>query len=78
MSPKISHHLLLCATPEKQSCCEIIQGKNTWEKLKVILKELKLEDGSFYPLPIYMPLRDPNLSVQVLGERVDLIYENRF
>ena len=41
-----------------------------------IAKELKLTDGSFYPLPIYMPLRDQNLSGQVLGERVDLIYEN--
>ena len=40
-----------------------------------IAKEIKLADGSFYPLPIYMPLRDPNLSVDVLGERVDLIYE---
>ena len=33
-----------------------------------IAKELKLTDGSFYPLPIYMPLRDQNLSGQVLGE----------
>ncbi len=41
-----------------------------------IAKALKLKNGSFYPLPIYMPLRDQNLSSQVLGERVDLIYEN--
>ncbi len=41
-----------------------------------ISKELKLKDGDFYPLPIYMPLRDQNLSGQVLGEKVDLIYEN--
>ena len=41
-----------------------------------IAKELKLNDGSFYPLPIYMPLRDQNLSAQVLGESIDLIYDN--
>ena len=40
-----------------------------------IAKDLRLKQGSFYPLPIYMPLRDQNLSGQVLGERVDLIYE---
>ena len=39
-----------------------------------IAKELKLKEGSFYPLPIYMPLRDQNISGQVFGERVDLIY----
>ena len=43
-----------------------------------IAKELKLKDGSFYPLPIYLPLRDQNLADQVLGERVDLIYEGDF
>jgi len=41
-----------------------------------IAKELKLQDGSFYPLPIYMPLRDQSLAGQVLSKRVDLIYEN--
>ena len=41
-----------------------------------IAKELKLRDGSFYPLPIYLPLREENLSSQVWGEKVDLIYEN--
>jgi sulfate adenylyltransferase len=41
-----------------------------------IANELKLKDGSFYPLPIYLPLRDKNLSDKVLGESVDLIYEN--
>ncbi len=41
-----------------------------------IAKKLKLRDGSFYPLPIYMPLRDQNLSGKVWGQKVDLIYEN--
>ena len=41
-----------------------------------IAKELKLQGGSFYPLPIYMPLRDQSLAGQVLSKRVDLIYEN--
>ncbi len=41
-----------------------------------IAKEFKLKDGTFYPLPIYMPLRDRNLSNQISGQRVDLIYEN--
>ena len=41
-----------------------------------IAREFKLKDGSFYPLPIYMPLRDQNLSDQVVGKRVDMIYEN--
>ena len=36
-----------------------------------IAKELKLKDGSFYPLPIYLPLRDENLSDLVLGEKID-------
>ncbi len=44
MSLKVSHHLLLCATPQKSSCCNPKQGIKSWEKLKSILKELNLED----------------------------------
>ena len=44
--------------------------------LNSIAKELKLKDGSFYPLPIYLPLRDENLSDLVLGKKLDLIYES--
>ncbi len=44
--------------------------------LNIIAKELKLKDGSFYPLPIYLPLRNDNCSGLVLGEKVDLIYKN--
>tara|TARA_B100000214_G_scaffold373791_1_gene354886 strand:+ start:147 stop:1199 length:1053 start_codon:yes stop_codon:yes gene_type:complete len=41
-----------------------------------IAKDLRLKNGIFYPLPIYLPLRDQNLSDKVFGEKVDLIYEN--
>ena len=41
-----------------------------------IAKDLRLKKGSFYPLPIYMPLRDENLSDKVFGERVEMIYDN--
>ncbi len=41
---KVSHHLLLCATPTKQACCKSAAGAGSWEALKRILKELKLEE----------------------------------
>ena len=41
-----------------------------------IANNFKLKDGSFYPLPIYLPLRDENLSDKIIGESVDLLYEN--
>ena len=41
-----------------------------------ISKEFKLKDGTFYPLPVYLPLRDRSLLNQVSGQRVDLIYKN--
>ena len=44
--------------------------------LSSISKELKLKDGNFYPLPIYLPLRDQNLSNKILDKKVELIYEN--
>ena len=44
--------------------------------LNSIAKDLKLNDGSFYPLPIYLPLREESLSSLISGEKVDLIYEN--
>ena len=45
MSLQVSHHLLLCV-PQKTSslCCEPTQSQRCWEKLKLILKKLKLED----------------------------------
>ena len=44
--------------------------------LNSIAKELKLDNGYFYPLPIYLPLRDEKLSDQVLGKKLNLIFEN--
>jgi len=41
-----------------------------------ISRDLKLNDGTFYPLPIYLPLRDENLSTQVLEKKIDLVFEN--
>jgi len=41
-----------------------------------ISRELKLKDGTFYPLPVYMPLRDQNLSDHVMGKNLELIYDN--
>ena len=44
MGFKVSHHLLLCATPSKASCCKPEDGIQSWEKLKEVLRELNLED----------------------------------
>ncbi len=44
MSLSVSHHLLLCATPTKPACCEANEGLKSWQALKRILHELKLED----------------------------------
>ena len=41
-----------------------------------ISKELKLKDGIFFPLPVYMPLRDQNLSGHIMGKKVELIYDS--
>ena len=44
MGQQISHHLLLCATPQKESCCNPTEGIKSWQRLKYLLKELNLED----------------------------------
>ena len=47
MTPaKISHHLLLCATPSKAKCCIPAKGAATWDALKQSVKRLGLEDSS--------------------------------
>ena len=46
MSLQVSHHLLLCATASKASCCRPEDGIKSWEKLKETLCELNLEDPS--------------------------------
>ena len=44
MSLLISHHLLLCVTPVNSSCCVVEESIKSWEQLKKILRDLKLED----------------------------------
>lgn len=43
MTMQISHHLLLCATPSKSSCCKAEQGQKSWDKLKTLIKKFDLE-----------------------------------
>ena len=45
MSFRVSHHLLLCATPTKAACCNSTEGKESWEYLKILLKKYNLEDA---------------------------------
>tara|TARA_Y100001968_G_scaffold129344_1_gene118050 strand:+ start:295 stop:639 length:345 start_codon:yes stop_codon:yes gene_type:complete len=45
MTLLVSHHLLLCATPSKGSCCQPEQGKKSWQKLKKLIKDLNLESN---------------------------------
>lgn len=44
MKTKVSHHLLLCATPTKANCCNSSIGSASWHKLKTLLRELDLEN----------------------------------
>ncbi|MFM9110253.1 MAG: (2Fe-2S) ferredoxin domain-containing protein [Prochlorococcaceae cyanobacterium] len=42
---RVSHHLLLCATPTKALCCpEPVVGIASWDALKRLVRELGLED----------------------------------
>mgnify|MGYP003332034422 FL=1 len=42
---RISHHLLLCATPAKALCCpDPAVGAASWDTLKRLVRELGLED----------------------------------
>ncbi|MAR08258.1 MAG: ferredoxin [Cyanobium sp. NAT70] len=43
-TPRISHHLLLCATPTKAKCCDPEIGAASWSELKRVVKQLGLED----------------------------------
>lgn len=42
---RVSHHLLLCATPTKAKCCDPNTGLATWNELKRLIKELGLENS---------------------------------
>ncbi|MEB3323673.1 MAG: (2Fe-2S) ferredoxin domain-containing protein [Synechococcaceae cyanobacterium] len=41
---RVSHHLLLCATPTKALCCDPATGAASWDRLKALVRELGLED----------------------------------
>jgi (2Fe-2S) ferredoxin len=42
---RVSHHLLLCATPSKALCCPDPElGAASWSRLKQLVRELGLED----------------------------------
>ncbi len=42
---RVSHHLLLCATPTKALCCpDPAVGAASWDTLKRLVRELGLED----------------------------------
>jgi (2Fe-2S) ferredoxin len=42
---RVSHHLLLCATPSKALCCPDPEvGAASWDALKRLVRELGLED----------------------------------
>ena len=42
---RVSHHLLLCATPTKALCCpDTAVGASSWDTLKRLVRELGLED----------------------------------
>ncbi len=46
MNQRISHHLLLCATPTKAKCCDPEIGASSWDALKQQVRELDLENPS--------------------------------
>ncbi len=46
MNQRISHHLLLCATPTKAKCCGPEIGASSWDALKQQVRELDLENPS--------------------------------
>ncbi len=44
---RISHHLLLCATPNKPLCCpDPSVGVASWHRMKQLVREFGLEDGT--------------------------------
>jgi (2Fe-2S) ferredoxin len=42
--PAVRHHLFLCATPSKALCGDPAIGAASWERLKILVRELGLED----------------------------------
>ena len=46
MTKRVYKHLLLCATPTKQKCFKVDEGKKTWEHLKKVLKNFENKPSS--------------------------------
>jgi (2Fe-2S) ferredoxin len=42
---KIERHIFLCADQSKPKCCDLEEGRRSWEYLKDRLKELGLDKG---------------------------------
>lgn len=42
--PQFTHHVLLCAGPEKPKCCSMQDGLASWDYLKRRIAELGLSD----------------------------------
>lgn len=40
----VQHHLLLCATPSRPTCCDPAVGAASWERLKALVREHDLEN----------------------------------
>jgi (2Fe-2S) ferredoxin len=58
---RVSHHLLLCATPSKALCCpDPALGAASWARLKQLVRDLGLED----------PAREPGI---VLRSKADCL-----
>lgn len=58
---RVSHHLLLCATPAKALCCpDPALGAASWARLKQLVRDLGLED----------PAREPGI---VLRSKADCL-----
>ncbi|KGG12131.1 MULTISPECIES: (2Fe-2S) ferredoxin domain-containing protein [Prochlorococcus] len=41
---EISHHILLCASPSKALCCDPETGIKSWNRLKRVIRDLRLEE----------------------------------
>lgn len=45
---QIKRHIFLCCDQTKPKCCQQIQGLESWEYLKMRLKELNLSEGGIF------------------------------
>ncbi len=92
MKLHISHHLLLCVSSKKASCCEHKKAIESWEKLKEVLRDQHLENPQrkegivlrskvdclrvCEEGPILLIWPDGTWYKQVTPERIELIIRN--